>query len=93
MSEYSHLTPDTAKYVRVDWQDIKLVDNWGADEEIVQPVESVTAGWLLEDSETMVVIASSYDYRDERWGTVHAIPKCPPEVKVMVDQDQGGLSL
>lgn len=74
------LTPETAKLVRVDWEDIYFADNWGEDDEDVQPVESTTVGYLLEETPTMIVLGSSYDWRAGRWGTVHAISKMEPRV-------------
>ena len=83
---YEDLTPENTPIVRVNWSDIVTVDNWGEDDETVQPIESLTIGYLLEDTPTMVVVAASYDYRAERWGTKHAFPKTPPEIVVILDQ-------
>lgn len=76
------LTPETARLVRVDWEDIYFADNWseGDDENDVQPVESTTVGYLLQETPTMVVIGSSYDWKRGQWGTVHAISKAGPRV-------------
>jgi len=79
MTDYSHLTPENAPLIIVDWEDIYFSDNWDEDGEIVQPRESKTVAYLLEDSESQLVIASSYSWRDDRWATVHAIPKMPPK--------------
>ncbi len=64
----------------VKWEDIYTCDNWGEGDETVQPVECMTVGFLLEETKSMVVIGSSYDYRSERFGTIHAFPKTKPEV-------------
>ena len=84
--DYSALHPGNTPIVKVQWQDIMFLDNWGDEDETVQPVESATVGYLLEDSPTLVVIASSYDYRAERWASIHAFPKSPPEIAVIKDQ-------
>lgn len=68
------LTPETARLVRVDWEDIYFSDNW-SDDEAVQPVESTTVGYLIHETPTVVVVAGSYDWRNGQWGTVHAIPR------------------
>lgn len=83
---YEELTPTNTPIVKVAWADIMFIDNWGEDDETVQPVESATVGYLLEDSATVIVIASSYDYRAERWGSIHAFPKFQPELTVIKDQ-------
>ena len=84
--DYSALHPGNTPIVKVQWSDILFMDNWGEDDESVQPVESATVGYLLEDSPTIVVVASSYDYREERWASIHAFPKAPPEIEVILDQ-------
>lgn len=76
------LTPDTAPLVRVDWEDIYMSDNWH-ENETVQPVESTTVGYLLLDTPSMIVVASSYDWRNEQWGTVHAISKATPSISML----------
>jgi hypothetical protein len=82
MKDYNDLTPLTADPVIIHWEDIVGVDNWN-DSETVQPVECVTLGWLLEDSATMIVVASTYNYRDNEWATMHAFPKTDPRVEVV----------
>ena len=84
--DYSALHPGNTPIVKVAWSDIQFLDNWGEDDEVVQPVESATVGYLLEDTATVVVVASSYDYRAERWASIHAFPKAIPEVTVIKDQ-------
>jgi len=44
MTDYSKLTPQTAYIVEIRWEDIYFCDNWGEDDESVQPVESLTHG-------------------------------------------------
>jgi len=83
---YDHLTPQTTPIVEIRWEDIYFDDAWNDDGDMVQPKESVTVGYLLEDSPTKVVVASSYCYKDEQWATIHAIPKAQPEVLVVHDR-------
>lgn len=78
------LTPNTAKLVRVDWEDIYFSDNWGEDEDdAVYPKESTTLGYLLKDTPTYIVVGSSYDWQAGQWGTIHAISKQAPDVSVI----------
>lgn len=79
MTDYSHITPATAKKVQVNWEDIYFSDNWNEDEP-VQPIESSTLGWLLEETDTMIIVAGSYDWRNSQWATIHAISKVAPQV-------------
>ena len=72
------LTPETAKLVRINWQDILFEDSWNDDQEPVQPVECMTVGFLIEDTPTMITVAGSYDYRAEQWATIHSFPKGKP---------------
>ena len=74
------LTPQTATLVQVDWSDIVADDNWDGGEGLIQPVEAVTVGWLIDESPTMVTIASSYDYRAQQWASLHTFPKTPPQI-------------
>lgn len=83
MSDYSHLTPQNAKIVTVDWEDIVFSDKWSGDEEDTQPVEVITLGWLLEETPTMLVVAGSYNYREEQWATVHSFSKKAPAITVI----------
>jgi hypothetical protein len=73
-------TPALADLVEIRWSDIVTDDAWGDDEGPLHPVESLTVGYLLEETPTMIVIASSYDFRAETWGTKHSFPKNPPEI-------------
>jgi hypothetical protein len=81
MEDYRDHTPATAPLVRVDWEDICFADSWNDSEaDSLQPVEASTVGWLLYEDETRIIIASSYNWREETWGTVHTLPKSPPTV-------------
>lgn len=80
MNNYDHLTPLNTRPVLVRWEDIVAADNWNEDD-ILQPIEVVTLGWLLEDSPTQMVIASTYNYKEEQWATLHALPKVMPTVE------------
>ena len=77
MENYKHLTPFNTKVRFVRWEDIVGADNWN-DSEVVQPIECGTICFVLEDSPTMMVVASTYNFRDEEWATMHAFPKVMP---------------
>ena len=77
------LTPETAPLVRIDWEDIKFDDSWGEDEEALNPVESMTVGYLLDDTASSITIGSSYDYQSNRWGSRHTFSKVEPKITVI----------
>jgi hypothetical protein len=77
MGDYDHLTPSNTKAVMVRWEDIVALDNWNV-EDVIQPIEVATLGWLLEDSPNQMVIASSYNWKDSEWASFHAFPKMKP---------------
>ena len=79
---YNTLDPNCVRLVRVDWEDIVFMDNWN-DDETVQPQESTTVGYLLDETPTMIVIGGSYNWRDATWGTIHAISKAKPRITVL----------
>ncbi len=83
MPDYSGLKPHNTPIVTVHWSDIVSEDNWGQDDEVTQPIECVTVGWLLEETPTMIIVGSSYDFREDRWGSKHAFPKNPPEISTV----------
>lgn len=76
---YEDLTPKTAKIVVIEWLDITFFGNWNDRDEPVA-AQAVTVGWLLEDTDQQLVIASSYEYQDETWADIHVFPKHPPEI-------------
>lgn len=81
MGDYRDSDPSTASLVRVDWEDICFSDSWNdEDGEDLQPVESTTVGYLLLETPTRLVIGSSYNWRERRWGTVHTFSKAVPMV-------------
>jgi hypothetical protein len=80
--DYRNMNPTTAPLVRIDWEDICFSDNWNDDGD-VQPLESSTTGYLIFENLTMVVVAGSYNWRDNTWATIHTIPKLPPTVVVI----------
>lgn len=74
-------TPASAPKVVVEWRDIAEYTEWGEEEQDrATTVDAVTIGWLLEETETYILIASSYNYSDSRWDGRHVFPKLPPEV-------------
>ena len=79
----TELTPETAKLVRVDWEDIKFDDSWGEEENSLNPVESMTVGYLIVKTASKITIASSYDYQTERWGTQHTFSRAMPKITVL----------
>lgn len=79
MSDWDSLCPADCPVVRVEWVDITEYSQWNEDED-VQTTDVVTVGWLLEDSTQRVVVAGTYSYTDEKWASVVAFPKHPPEV-------------
>jgi len=81
------MNPNNTPLVRVDWEDICMVDNWGPEEEEVSTKESYLVGHLLADTPASLIIGSSYDWQEETWGTLHAIPKMPPLVTVIREND------
>jgi hypothetical protein len=85
------LTPKTQPIVIVNWEDIVFDDNWNGEEENPQPVEISTVGWLLYENSTMIVVASTYNWREEQWGTVHAFPKSEPDVSIICEGVEHGL--
>jgi hypothetical protein len=80
MSNYDHLTPSNARPVIARWEDIMFSDNWNEDE-MSQVIECVTMGWLLEETATQMIVASSYNWKDGEWATIHALPKVTPTVE------------
>jgi len=84
--DYEGMTPENTPIVRINWRDIVTVDNWGDDDEVAQPIECVTIGYLIGETATDITVAASYDYREERWGTKHSFPKTPPEMVMIKDQ-------
>ena len=75
------LTPNSAKLVLVEWEDITGLDNWNEDDGPFQPTSIVSVGWLLEDNPKWMTIARDYDHTNAKWAAVVVIPKLPPVVK------------
>lgn len=72
--------PGTTRPVKVLWEDVQDVDNWN-DDQPVQSVSMATWGMLLEETETRIVLASSYDYSNDQWANFTVIPKMVPVVE------------
>ena len=82
------LTPRNTQLVRIDWEDIQFSDSWGPEEEWPSTKESYLVGHLLVDTPSYLIIGAAYDWQDERWGTLHAIPKLPPLITVVREPDE-----
>ena len=83
------LTPKTAPLVIIEWRDIAEYTDWGdGNEPDASTVDAVTVGWLLENTETHILIASSYNYSDSKWDGEHIFPKLPPEIVYLNKQDE-----
>ena len=89
MSDYdANLNPKNTPKVLIEWEDIHYGDRWNDDDE-VQPVESLSLGWLLEETEAMIVVASSYAWREQHWGGLTAFSKIPPRVTRLTFLEDG----
>ena len=75
------LTPATAELVFVDWEDIVMDDKWNDDNEEVQPRECTTTGWKISEDAACIRVASTYNWHDQEWATVHTFSKAEPVVK------------
>ena len=60
--------------VVVYWKDITAVSSWNDDEEPYMAT-FYTVGWLMEDEEGQVVIASSWDEIEGEWAEFNVFPK------------------
>ncbi len=38
-------------------------------------------GWLVKETDTYILLASSYDWDAEQWGDLNCFPKYPPEMQ------------
>ena len=84
MTDYTGKTPNNTPVVSVEWQDFQTAENWNEDD-VPETYGAVSVGWLLEESKTSIVIATTYSYEDERWSGYFTLPKLPPEVTVLVE--------
>jgi len=73
-------TPDNAPLVFVEWEDIQAHEDWNEDSEADTTCTLKSVGWLIEDGPKKLVIASTYDYENEKWANKFAISKLPPNV-------------
>ncbi|MCP4897731.1 MAG: hypothetical protein GY906_12230 [bacterium] len=60
--------------VVVHWQDITAVDNWNEEEEPYL-AEFRTVGWLCLETDSIVVIASTWDEIEETWREFNSFPR------------------
>ena len=75
------LTPSTAPFVTIEWEDIQSIEDWNEDSEVDDTCSLVTRGWLIEDTPKKYVIAGTYDYNNEKWAMKFAISKMHPIVR------------
>ena len=78
--DYSHLSPDMCPVVVVQWSDIASYENWNEAGRAFGSYDACTSGWLLDENEKDVVIASTYNHDDGTWGNIHVFPKRAPTV-------------
>jgi hypothetical protein len=74
------LTPSTANIVYVEWEDIQSHEDWNEESEANTTCTLKSIGWLIEDDDRKLVIASTYDHENERWANKFAIGKLPPVI-------------
>ena len=77
MPDYSALTPANAPVVVIEWQDIQTHDSWN-DDEVPETYGALSVGWLLESTNTRIVLGTSYSYDDDRWSGFITFPVLPP---------------
>jgi hypothetical protein len=84
------LTPSTANIVYVEWEDIQSHEDWNEESEANTTCTLKSIGWLIEDDDRKLVIASTYDHENERWANKFAIGKLPPVVTelTIVERDR-----
>lgn len=88
MSRYDELSPKKCPVVVVEWEDITHFSAWNETEDDITTTSIVTLGWLLEENDKHVVIASTYDSDSEMWADYHAFPKIPAVVNVVRPADE-----
>jgi len=62
-------------YVRVDWEDIKLEDNWNDEIDEFTTSSATLWGHLIELTPLKIVLAHGYSWEMDRWTTVHTLPR------------------
>jgi hypothetical protein len=77
------MNPNNTPLIRIDWEDIALLDNWGEDDSWPTPKECYLVGHILSNTPAALIIGSAYDWQEGTWGTIHALPKMPPRVTVI----------
>ena len=60
--------------VVVHWRDITSVDNWNYAEEAFM-VELYTLGWLIDETDSSLTIATCWDQSDGEWRILTMFPK------------------
>lgn len=73
---YDAYAPDAEEpaVVVIHWQDITATASWNEDEEPYLK-EFYTVGWLYEETEDTVTIASSWDTEDGVWREFNSFPR------------------
>ena len=82
MTTYEDKTPDNTPLVKIWWYDIVFDDDGNTN-----IVSRVTAGWLLEDAETYIKLASTYCGEEKMWQTEHSFPKIAPRIEPVSGRD------
>ena len=75
------MNPNTAKLVRVNWHDYISVSNWNDEDDDIRPPAISSIGYLIEETPTEIIVATSYNWDDDRWSDFTAFPKTPPEIQ------------
>ena len=88
MSRYDAMTPKDCHVVVVEWEDITHFSAWNESEDDITTTTISTLGWLLEENDKHVVVASTYDHDSEQWADYHAFPKIPATVVVVREASQ-----
>ena len=88
---FDDLTPKTAPIVLVDWADITTISNWNSIDEVTD-TDLLSVGFLLEESPQRIVIASSYDYSEDRWADFTVFPKKQQEISRITQRSEDASS-
>ena len=76
------------KKVYIEWVDSARNNDWNTFDETdleksFKPVECETIGWLIQETDTYIVVTQSIGYEPEQFCGTMTIPKC--SIKKMVD--------
>ena len=80
--KFEDKNPDNSTHVVVTWRDIRTISSWSEEEDIRCCRKLKSTGWLLyegpdpqEPEYEILVIATVYDYEEERWADITVFPK------------------